>query len=83
MENWEAKAEVHAGDPKGDPAEPSPGTARPPPATDGTGEGLPMSPHRSGGKSKAEAPKRRAETPAPGAKNQVVRKTAETVRPKN
>jgi len=52
-ETWEAKAEVHVGDPDGDPVEPSPGTARPPPATDGTGEGLPMSPHRSGGKSKA------------------------------
>ena len=64
-ETWEAKAEVHVGDPDGDPVEPSPGTARPPPATDGTGKGLPMSPHRSFRKSKAETSKRRAETPAP------------------
>ena len=52
-------------DPEGNPAEPSPGTVRPPPATDGMGEGLPMGPHRGGRKSLAEAPKRRTEAPAP------------------
>ena len=54
---WEAKAEVHAGDSEGDHVEPSPGTARPPPTTNGTGESMSMIPQRSSGKSKAEAPK--------------------------
>ena len=59
------KVEVHARDSEGDPIEPSLGTVRPSPATDGTGEGLPMRSHRSGGKSKVEAPKQRVETPTP------------------